>query len=52
MTLPRSIRLIASLFFLLVGFPPTRAQEPPLIEFDDYVNKALRDCGLGFLFTV
>jgi CubicO group peptidase (beta-lactamase class C family) len=43
MTLPRSIRLIAFLLFVLVVFPTARAQEPPLAGFDDYVNKALRD---------
>jgi CubicO group peptidase (beta-lactamase class C family) len=43
MTLPRSIRLIAVLLFVLVVFPTTRSQEAPLTGFDDYVNKALRD---------
>jgi len=43
MTPLRSIRLIASMLVVLVVFPATQAQEAPLIGFDDYVNKALRD---------
>jgi hypothetical protein len=42
MTLPRSIRLIAFLLFVLV-VPTAQAQEAPLTGFDDYINKALRD---------
>ncbi len=43
MTLPRSIRLIALLLFVLVLSQFAHAQEAPLNGFDDYVNKALRD---------
>lgn len=43
MKLQQNIRLIGLLITMLAGMQFVRAQETPLVGFDDYVNKAMRD---------